>query len=473
MEAMLPVHPQTLPRDRLGRLVRASRELRPCDPEPDAGDHIVGEDVRGSDPESGAATPASGRSERHRPTTRALRIRPAVLVVILAALLVLTAGAVIVYAALYPRDGRPGAAATPTPFPGTAAPGWSQQPRWVSPVLDPGGGRVVAVDDAIAYMRADRSVDLVDATTGVARWSAALPAGTLHGGLAATSIDGARVIAAQVDNTLAWWSLDKGAAGSIDLPDGAETTFLGGMPLVGLDARTVAVVSSGTLRQLSVPSGAYALAADAQGRVTAASGRGWWHLRPGVAPGAVTAWEQPSPDDDAADAAPQVVGYLGDSVLLLFPPDRAGSPHVVAYGDAADSQQLRVSFRGRAAVGPDAPSSPTASAGLSRERDPASGPPSGQPWWPSPSGTWGVLGRTLVDLRAGSVTDLGAWTTTWITSDRAYGTIDGKPVQAGPGVERTDVGATVTIPEVVTSAGAAMRAAGSDGERLYLLPPAT
>lgn len=446
---LLPVTPESLPADRLSRLVRASRELRPEARDTPA--DVPAEDDAYSEHPPATRRPGHAGHAAHTGRLghpRRLRIGRATLAVVLAALLVIGAAAVITYALLNPRDARPGATATGAQFPGEVAPGWSSTPRWVSPVIETGGGRVLAVGDTIAYVRADHTLDLVDATTGAPRWSAKLPAGDIANGLAATTIDGSQVVAVQVGDTLAWWGVTDGAPGALELPAGAQVTYLGDAPLVGIDARTVGVVSGGDLRQVRVPARAFPLAADERGRVTAASPAGWWHLRPQVAPRAVTPWERASPDDEASDADPHVVGYLGNSVLLLFPPDRTGSPHVVAYTDTGEVP--RVSFRGRAQP-VDART---------------------QPWWPSPADTWGVLGRTQVDLRSGAVADLGGWTTTWITADRAYGTLDGHTVQAGPQVERAELGKNATVPELVTPAGAAVRAAGASGERIYLLPPA-
>lgn len=435
-DGLIATPPRPLSADRLTGLVQAARDLRPVTAEPEPDGPTRGES---------AADPA----QPHR-----RRTRPAVVAVVLAALLIVGAIAAIVTAILEPDTLRAGSAsgtAETTAFPGSVAPGWSTTPRWVSPTLEEGGGRVLAVDDAVAYVTADHRLEVVDALTGAPRWRAQLPKGDLRGGLAFTTIGGTGVVAAQLGDTLAWWQADDGSdRRTLALPQGARTTYLGESPLVGIDERTVAVLSGGKLAQVAVPAGAYALAADNTGPVTAGSGAGWFRLTAGAAATKPTAWERAAPDDDAPNSNPTVIGYLGDSVVTVYPADRNGDQHVVVYTDAAEGPTMRVSFRGKAVATDGA----------------------GQPWWPSPAGTWGVLGRTLIDLEAGSVTDLGAWTTTWITQDRAYGTVDGESVQAGPKVERTQIGADVTIPEIVTDAGAAARARVDDQDRLYLLPPA-
>lgn len=404
-----------------------------------------------SDPRPHSRPTAAATPEPQPERSRALRVRPAVIAVIVAALLASGGLAAIVIGLSSSRAGllsSDPSSTTPAarPFPGTPPAGFAATPRWISEPVQT--GRVTSLGSAIAYLTTSGRLTVRDAMTGATRWSVALPSGGPTIPPARTRIDGQEVLATQVGSTLAWWRLDDGRpAGTLTLPAQARTTFLGEAPLVGLDTHTVAVVSRGDLKRVTVPAGAYPLAATATGRVTAASSRGWWHLRPGTAPGAVQPWEDPARQEQAPGATPGVVGYLGSSVLLLYPADRTGQLHVVAHTDR--EQDLRVSFRGRVAAVPEVT----------------------QPWWPSPNGTWGVLGRTIVDLKAGRVADLGDWRTTWMTQEHAYGTVEGQPSQADAA---GTVGATpqgATIPEVVTSAGAAVRARGAEGESLYLLPP--
>lgn len=423
-------------------------------------------DEAGDEPPLAALRPPVD-PEPTRPPRR-LRLRPAVVAVIVAALLAAGGLAAIVAGLASSRTGllspetpgtSSGASAALRPFPGTPPAGFGAAPRWISEPVQT--GRVVAVGDAIAYLTTTGRLTVVDAMTGAKRWSVPLPSGGTTTPPARTTIDGQEVLATQVGATLAWWRLTDGrAAGTLELPAQARATFLGEAPLVGLDSHTVGIVSRGELRRVAVPAGAYPLAAKTTGRVTAASSRGWWHLHPGRAPGAVHPWEDAAGQEQAPGAAPGVVGYLRSSVLLLYPADRTGALHVVAHTDR--EEDVRMSFRGRVAAVSEVT----------------------QPWWPAPSGTWGVLGRTLVDVKAGKVSDLGDWRTTWITADRAYGTVAGQPSQVDAGAAGTvgaaetgDAGAVgaspqgATIPEVVTPAGAAVRARGPGGESLYLLPP--
>lgn len=432
-EPMEPGHPS----DRIG-----SRDPRPAE----AGQRAI---------------PALGRTQRPagftgEPTEevvagpRRLHLRPAVVIVIVAAVLSL-AGLGAIAAALLNFSETPAATSSrPTAvgreLPGTPPPGWQVNSRWVSPPLQSG---VPALDlgDAVGYVTSAHRMAVVDATTGDLRWGTALPPGTVTA-LARTRIDDTDVVAAQVGTQLSWWRIRDGRlVGSIDLPSGARTTFLGDSPLLGLSSNTVGVLRDGKIREVRVPDGAYPLAAAASGRVTAARGDGWWHLRPGVDAGRVHPWEDAAPDEQAPGTTAEIVGYTGDSVITAYPPDRTGVRHVVVHTDRA--YDIRVSFRGRI-EGPDAKA---------------------DSWHPSPTGTWGVLGRTLVDLRRGSVTDLGAWTTKVVTADAAYGTASGDVIQASPGRALGVVPADTLLPELVTDAGAAVRTTVNRRERLYLLPP--
>lgn len=404
-----------------------------------------------------AESETPGETDAPEAAPRRRTLRGVVIVIAVAAMLAAGGIVSIVIGLMSPGADKPSAESpgagegstapqSPRPFPGTPPAGFSSKARWISEPVET--GRVTAWDDTVAYLTASRRLVVVDAMTGAARWSASLARSGEMSAPARTRIDGEEVLATQVGSVLSWWRLRDGhSLGRLDLPSGAHTTFLGEAPLVGVDQHTVAIINEGRLREIAVPGGAYALAATTQGRVTAASSRGWWHLRPGMAPGLVQPWEDAAPDEQAPQAAPSVVGYANSSVLLLYPADRTGQLHVVAHTDRAED--IRASFRGRVA----------AVEGVT------------QHWWPSPTQTWGVLGRTVVDLRRGRVSDLGDWTTTWITQDQAYGTVAGQAIQTDAAGNRGTTPAGSTIPDVVTGAGAVVRAGRSQAEALYLLPP--
>lgn len=334
-------------------------------------------------------------------------------------------------------------------YPGAAPQGWSSQARWVSPRLLREAGPVAVAGDRAVMVTADRKVLAVDAMTGEVAWSADLPDGQVKTPLAPTAVDGDKMVAIQTGRTLAWWSLADGKAGSAELPEQGMVSFLGDAPLVGMDAATVAVIKDGKLARASVPAGALALAARADGRVTAASSAGWWHLAPGQAPAQAQPLEVPDPASAAPTAKGVIVGYVGGSVVTAWPADASGKAHVAVYKD--DSTGVWLSFRG-----PIFTADPTRA--------------SQQTWTPSPSRTWGVLSRTLVDVKGGRVEDLGNWTTDFVGSDRALGKVAGKPAQVGPQIERSTADAAGGFPEVEMGAGAVVRSRQGDAETVYLLP---
>ncbi|WP_168582976.1 hypothetical protein [Gephyromycinifex aptenodytis] len=325
-------------------------------------------------------------------------------------------------------------------FPEAAPVGFSGAARWAAGPLDPEAGAAVTDKDSVAFVTTDRQLVLADAVDGRARWSARLPQGRISGGLHRTHIERADVLAVRVGDRLLWWSFNDGEPGGIDLPPGAGLSYHGHSPLVGLDASTVAAVTAQGLQRTAVPAGAYPLAVRADGRITAASPKGWWHLQPGTPPGLPGTWERTEP----VGAPTKVSGYGGSSIITVHPPDDTERPHLVVHTDR-DGEVL-VSFR--------APYVPTGQ----------------DAWIPSPSGTWGILGRTLVDIENGRVADLGQWRTVHVGDDRAVGIIDGEAVVAGPAIER-GVLATDAFPEAVTSAGAVVRRDSDQGQMIHLLPP--
>lgn len=326
-------------------------------------------------------------------------------------------------------------------FPEAAPDGFSAEARWVAGPLDPQGGAAVTHNNTVAFLTTDRRVVLVAAEDGSVRWSVKLPEGRPSGGLHHTRIGGADVLALRVGDRLVWWSAAEGEEAGIDVPPGVGISYHGDAPLIGLDATTVASVSAQGLQRTTVPAGAYPLAVRADGRITAASAQGWWQLRPGAVPGMPQEWERTEPQGVAA----KVAGYGGSSIITVHPPDETGRPHLVVHTDRA--RDVLVSFR-------------------------APYVPNGQDAWiPSPSGSWGILGRTLVDIENGRVADLGLWRTVHVGDDRAVGVIDGQAVIVGPTL-KAGVLSSDAFPEAVTSAGAVVRRDSQQGQMIHLLPPA-
>lgn len=336
-------------------------------------------------------------------------------------------------------------------YPGTAPAEWSPGATWASPPLLEGTRAVGVGADATALVTADRSLLLVG-TDGKPTWRGDLPDGTVKTAPAPARIGGRDVLAAHVGDRLVWWAIDDGDRTAIEVPAGAKVSLLGEVPLVAVGGTEVMAVTSDHPTRVQVPADVTALAAHEDGAITAAGPGGWRHLRSDGGPGSAGAWENPSP------AAPTVVGYTGGFVLLVRP----GNPATVEV-HADRTSDVRYVF-GAPIVLPG-------------------GPGASITWTPSPSGTWGILGRTLVDLRLGRAEDLGAWSTQSVTTDRAYGHIDGQSVIVGPAIGRGVLAPGEATPDVVTAAGAVVRgpAADSSGGRgtdprrtadvAYFLPP--
>lgn len=353
-------------------------------------------------------------------------------------------------------------AAVASVLPVTPPPEWAREATWSTGALAVEAGQTVGLPDAVAYVTSRREVVVADVTTGEPRWRLDLPTGPIRGHLSRTRLVDTDSLALHVGDRLLVWSTENGkAVAAVDLPAHAQVTYLGAAPLVGVGPDEVAVVSSKGLVEITVPEGAYALAARTDGSVTAASASGWWHLRAGRPAGAARPWENPSADSRPADSTPAIAGYTGEAIVLLYPAFRSSPPEVVVHTDRA--ADVRASFRG-----------PALAAGSARAS-----------WVPSPSKDWGVLGRTLVDLRAGSVSDLGAWQTQTVTADRAFGEVGGQAVVAAPGSAPAVLPEGTQPPETTIPEGAVIRLRGpvtddsgavilKEGEEAgFVVPPAS
>lgn len=322
---------------------------------------------------------------------------------------------------------------------------WSADARWRTPALLPRSGPALVIGaDRVAVVTADRHLMLIQGDSGNTIWSAELPAGDAKTDLASTTVDGRPSIAVQLDDRLCWWAVDDAAPRQVDLPPGSRSTFLGESPLIGVGPSTVATIRDGSLVRIEVPTGAVALAARSGGQVTAASSAGWWHLRPDAQAGPPTPWESISRNS----VSPTVISYAGGQIITAAT-DKA--VRVLVYSDREND--VRFNFGGVLA------GAQTNSGRL------------GLAWHPAPSGQWGILSRTMIDLSRGRLVDLGDWTTQHVASDRALGTIGGKYALVGPDIPRGQLIGGEGFPEDLTSAGALVRARENGSETLYLLPP--
>lgn len=316
-----------------------------------------------------------------------------------------------------------------------APPGFAAAGSWSTGPLDPEAGPTVALGDALGYVTADGVLTVADAATGGVRWRQEV--GTdVQGHLAPTRLVGTDSLAIHANGRLrAWNAADGSAVAALDLPANAEVTYLGESPLVGVGPATVAVVNHDGLANVAVPPGAHPLAAFDDRTVTAAGPDGWWHLRPEVPPGAATPWETPNPDALPADARPHVLGYIAGSIVLRYPAFLDRRPEVVVHTDSGKA--VRVAFRGLSIP-----------LGEDDSLDAA------------PASSWGIHGRTLIDTRAGAVSDLGNWSTTSVTPGRGYGTVDGAPATVTPGSRPVRAPEGTDSPEAAGTAGAVVRAIG-------------
>ncbi len=386
------------------------------------------------------------RSRGRRPApTRGLTIaipRRVVLQLVLA-VAVLGVAVVLVIAAVF-RD-RPAETDKAVRYAATPPVEWSADARWRTPPLLPRSGPALVIGaDRVAVVSADRQLMLIQADSGNTIWSAGLPAGDAGTNLAATTIDGRPSIAVQLGDRLCWWAIDDATPGQVELPKGWRATFLGESPLIGVGPSTVATIRDGALVRIGVPAGALALAARPDGVVTAASGAGWWHLRPDAQPGPPTPWESISRES----VTPTVISYAGGRIITAAADNTL---RVLVYSDREND--VRFSFGGVLAAGQSNSGRPSLS------------------WTPAPSGQWGILSRSMIDLSRGRIVDLGDWVTQHVASDRALGTIGGTYALVGPGIPRGQLVGGEGFPEDLTSAGALVRARENGSETLYLLPP--
>lgn len=336
---------------------------------------------------------------------------------------------------------------------------WQADAIWRSPALAQDAGRALVIGgDKVALVTdKPRAVVLVEAATGKTLWSVKAPKEGLSGDLHATHIDGQVVVAVQAGNALHWWTLADGTPGKADLAETARTTWEGFGPVIRESPGEAALVQSGELKRFAVPPAATILAARKDGTVTAAAPQGWWHLTPGEQPAASpSAWEFGSTNPIQL----QPVGYLNGRIITVLQPTSEGQPARIVV--QRDAEKVRFEFVG--SINP-----PLAEINRGRAGDTATG----NRFHSATSGTWGIFGRSLIDLRTSTVTDLGAWQTVWVAADRAHGQINSEPVIAGPKIPPGVLQGGEAFPDDLTVAGALVRAKDGDDTFEYLLPPKT
>jgi hypothetical protein len=398
-------------------------------------------------PATAPRAPSAPRGHRATPRPRtgrpAVALRPGRRMLVLGCVALACLLVVAALVAMISRD-RPGVMLVRDETIGVPPPAeWQAKSMWRTPALLKDAGRVLMVDGTqMAFVTKDRTITLVDVERGEVRWSGRYPDAKPGTDLTATTIDGRRVVAAQVGDRLAWWDLESGEAHDLGLPAGASVSLQGSAPLViGDQGRTAGTVAAGKLVTMPVPDGAKPLAARADGTVTATGAAGWWHLAAGRPAAQPTPWESPG-----NSGPPTIVGYLGDSVVTVLPTKTSGTAYVAVYSDRP--QDVRFAWGGAAWFD-----------GGSAD------------WYPSPSRRWGILGRTLVDLTTARSMDLGAWTTQLVSADRALGMLARQRVLVGPQIPAGVLPDNEAFPEDLATTAAAVRAESGGDEYVYLLPP--
>lgn len=328
-----------------------------------------------------------------------------------------------------------------------------QDPSWRSPALASDAGRALVVGgDKIAMLTDDpRAVVLVNASDGSTLWSAKAPGDKLSSGLAATRIDDQIVVVAQAGSTLHWWDITDGTHHELGLPDGATLSTSGTQPVIrAKGAATASIIQDGKLHDVPVPAEATILAAHQDDSITAVAPRGWWRIQGGDV-GEPRAW----PYGSTKAITPTPAAIMGGKIVTVLNPTAPGQPaRVVIYDDGTE----KVSWLFQAPINPPVDPEPR--------------------FVPSTSRTWGIFGRSLIDTKAGAVTDLGAWRTVSVLSDRACGRIGDQHVIVGPKIPRglmqqvpTATGPQMEgCPSDLTKAGALVQATDGDTNHLYLLP---
>ncbi|MDO5627252.1 MAG: hypothetical protein Q4G43_02915 [Mobilicoccus sp.] len=398
--------------------------------------------------QAAAASDHGAGSRVHRPRPVARRwVRAAGsrrAVAVLAALLVLAA--IGIGAAQLLREDPPPTVtvAAGGVFPGTPPQGWSAQAAWSSPpLLTDTPVTMVGTDEGVAFITAEGALSVVDAASGATRWAMALPDGDVTAGPEATVVHGVAAVAVAVGDRAVARAADDGRM-LIDarIPPTAEMVLSGPTPFLR-DGSRAGLFDGRDVAWIDLPAGATALAARGDGTLLAGGPAGWWHLRQETLPADATPWEQIGSPTTRPTSPPVMVGALGTFVLVVHPDDT--EPRLVVH---EDGRPLRASFQ----------------SGYIPGRNPV--------WAPSPSETWGILGRSLVDLQSGAVTDLGDWQTVLVANEHAYGLIGDQLALVRSGGTPEPVSVQTSLVEATGTAGGLARVDSGGSHTVWMLPPA-
>ena len=224
----------------------------------------------------------------------------------------------------------PGPAELPVPAPV----GFTTHGAWAVSLAPASTPALAADGSAVAAFTANNHLAVLDPATGVVRWSTTLPAGAT-GTLTVSTVDGTAVVTQLTSEALYYWPLtgDQHPVTAVTLPSQAQVSYLGPSPLVSLPDQTAAVLTHGALRQLDIPVGDTALAADGT-TVTAASAAGTWtQLSPGHP---ATPAKTMAPPAKAARLL-RVSGIDGQRLVGVWA-DTTGEQHATVYATATGQQ---------------------------------------------------------------------------------------------------------------------------------------
>ena len=343
--------------------------------------------------------------------------------------------------------------ATPSELPALAPDGWSTHAVWYSPTAATSSPRVIALPDTLVLGTAagpTTSITALDVATGQPRW--AVPLGkTLTAGPELTTVDGETLIAAASSDTLRLIDTAGQTRYKLALDTGAKVTITPGGVIISADNTSARIIQAGTLVARVIPAGGRPVAVLDNSLIVASPTAQWWAITdPATAPDPLLL-QAPSPD--VRPIGP--VGIAGDTLLFAWAPnERPPNPTTTISGHAiAQSMQTTVHL--------------TATAATSTIPRPGE-------WQPSPDGTWGIYGRTVIDITAGTSTPLPRdWVTATVLNDRAWSrrsrTLLLSTDRAGATTTQTGHVA-ISVPVANTRELLVVAAEDSDGVRLYGLP---
>lgn len=354
-----PVQARVLPSGPTGHQT-APRPLRPVPPEA----ALQPPPVLPSLPDPAVSTPPP--HVRTSGSRRPRRVLPAIVGVVAVAVTAGLAAVLLTGSGGGRRDtprlpASPTTAAILTPTVTAVPPGFVSRPTWAVPIA--AWTRSFATDDGTVLTRDPAGhVLLLDPSTGRTRWTSQETTTRDQTGPWPTTIDGVAAAAVISPGRLTYWPLPATTASpprpapqtaattasspppttplphtglSVPLPPDTTVTWTGPVPLVLLPNHTAAVIRTGALLPVPLPTGAVALAAN-DVAVLGVAGTNWILQSASGAPAAPRALPRPP----GAGRAPLRVEAVGTDYLLTIWPRAKGTGQVVALMDVATSTNV-------------------------------------------------------------------------------------------------------------------------------------